>query len=280
MRTPRLEIVWTCVALALAGAVVACSQTTPSAAPPSLTPSPGTAPATSAAPPTAAPGPNGTTIPVFQQPYPYGTPQASVPPTTDGKAPIVKRIDTDLPYVFITIDDGAVRNPVDLELMRSSGVRPTMFLNTKYAQGHADFFTSLHDQASAAVEDHTADHPNLQGKPYAFQKQEICGNADFLGRDYGKRPALFRPPFGNYDQNTRKAAADCGMKALVLWTAAVNDGVVQFQQGNELRRGDIVLMHFRNTFVQDFTAFLTEAKKDGLTPVPLEDFLSPEPMRH
>jgi hypothetical protein len=66
----------------------------------------------------------------------------------------------------------------------------------------------------------------------------------------------------------------------VLWTAAVNDGVVQFQQGNELRRGDIVLMHFRNTFGQDFTAFLTEAKKDGLTPVPLEDFLSPEPMRH
>jgi hypothetical protein len=163
VRTPRLELVSTGVALVLAGAVVACSQTTPSAAPPSLTSQPQTTTTTtSTAPPTAVPGPNGTTIPVFQQPYLYGTPQASVPPTTDGKAPIVKRIDTDLPYVFITIDDGAVRNSVDLELMRA----------------------------------------------------------------------------------------------------------------------DIVLMHFRNTFVEDFTAFLTRAKKDGLTPVPLEDFLSTEPMRH
>lgn len=63
------------------------------------------------------------------------------------------------------------------------------------------------------------------------------------------------------------------MKAVVPWTAAVNDGVVQFQYGDRPRRGDIVLMHFRKTFVADFTAFLKRAKEDGLTPVPLEDFL-------
>jgi hypothetical protein len=39
--------------------------------------------------------------------------------------------------------------------------------------------------------------------------------------------------------------------------------------------GDIVLMHFRNTFVEDFLAFLNHCKAQGLTPVPLEDFLSP-----
>jgi hypothetical protein len=35
-----------------------------------------------------------------------------------------------------------------------------------------------------------------------------------------------------------------------------------------------VLMHFRKTFVEDYRAFLDRAKRDGLTPVPLSDFLA------
>ncbi|MEV6712178.1 polysaccharide deacetylase family protein [Lentzea sp. NPDC051208] len=179
------------------------------------------------------------------------------------------RIETDKPYVFITIDDGAVQHPKARELMIEAGVWPSVFLNTKYAEGHKDYFKQL----PVTVHSHTSTHPNLMGKGFEFQKHEICGNADFLAGDYGKRPTLFRPPFGNYDATTRHAAASCGFKALVNWTAAVNDGRVQFQQGDELVRGDIVLMHFRTTFVEDFTAFLNRAKQDGLTPVPLEDFL-------
>jgi hypothetical protein len=33
-------------------------------------------------------------------------------------------------------------------------------------------------------------------------------------------------------------------------------------------------MHFRKTFVEDYRAFLERAKQDGLTPVPLPDFLA------
>ncbi|HWO67646.1 MAG TPA: polysaccharide deacetylase family protein, partial [Umezawaea sp.] len=120
-------------------------------------------------------------------------------------------------------------------------------------------------------------HPNLSGKPYETQKQEICGNADFLAGTFGVRPTLFRPPFGNHDVTTRRAAADCGMSAIVLWTASVNDGVVQFQAGDKLNAGDIVLMHFRNSFAEDYLAFLNRARQDGLTPVVLDDFLSGTP---
>lgn len=206
---------------------------------------------------------------MFEPPYPYGTVQAKAPAVVDGMVPVVTRIPTDKPYVFITIDDGAVQHPKARDLMVEAGVWPSVFLNTKYAEGHKDYFKAL----PATVHSHTTNHPNLQGKSFEFQKNEICGNADFLAGDYGKRPTLFRPPFGNYDATTRRAAASCGFKALVNWTAAVNDGRVQFQQGDKLKAGDIVLMHFRTTFVEDFTAFLNRAKQDGLTPVPLEDFL-------
>jgi hypothetical protein len=37
--------------------------------------------------------------------------------------PVVTRIPTDKPYVFITIDDGAVQHPKARELMINAGVR-------------------------------------------------------------------------------------------------------------------------------------------------------------
>ncbi|WP_433263962.1 polysaccharide deacetylase family protein [Actinosynnema sp. CS-041913] len=264
------------VAAALAIVTVACAPE-PVAQPPA----PGattTTTVTTTTPPTAVPGPGGTTVPVFQHPYRYGTAQAKAPVGPDGLLPVVRRIETDQPYVFITIDDGAVRHPAALELMRNSNVQPSLFLNTKHVQEDPAFFKALQDRAGAKVHAHTANHPNLQGRPYDFQRQEICGNADYLQAQTGHRPTLFRPPFGNYDGTTRKAATDCGFSALVMWTAAVNDGVVQFQAGSRLNRGDIVLMHFRQTFVEDFLAFLERCKQDGLTPVPLEDHLSvPQP---
>jgi peptidoglycan/xylan/chitin deacetylase (PgdA/CDA1 family) len=199
--------------------------------------------------------------------------RVAAPPVVDGKAPVIRHIKTDKPYVFITMDDGAVKDPQALRMIKDSGARPTLFLNKKYFAENPDYFKAL-QAAGAEINDHTMTHPNLRGKPYDFQRNEICGDADAIQATFGKRPTLFRPPFGNYDDNTQKAVADCGMKAIVLWTAAVNDGVVQFQAGDELKAGDIVLMHFRHTFAADFQAFLDRARKDGLTVVPLTDFLA------
>jgi peptidoglycan/xylan/chitin deacetylase (PgdA/CDA1 family) len=226
------------------------------------------------APAQGRPEPDAPAPPSFNQPYPFGTPQANAPAVADGKAPVVKKIPTDKPYVFITMDDGAIQDPSALQLIKDSGAKPTLFLNSKYFKGHEKYFKDIQDQAGILIEDHTMTHPNLRGKPYEEQRKEICGDADAVQTAFGRRPLLFRPPFGNYDANTQKAVVDCGMKAIVLWTAAVNDGVVQFQAGAKLKAGDIVLMHFRKTFVEDYRAFLERAKQDGLTPVPLPDFLA------
>ncbi|MEU5257309.1 polysaccharide deacetylase family protein [Amycolatopsis sp. NPDC021455] len=206
-------------------------------------------------------------------PYPFGTVQQKAPAIANGEVPLVRRITTDKPYVFLTMDDGAVQDPDALKLMQQNATHPVLFLNQKYVKGHEAYFKQILDATGATLGDHTVNHPNLKGKPLEFQRKEICDDADDFQRDLGVRPSIFRPPFGNYDQNTLRAAAACGMRVAVLWTAAVNDGVVQFQAGDKLKPGDIVLMHFRKTFKEDYTAFVERAKKDGLTPVPLADFL-------
>jgi len=219
------------------------------------------------------PAPGAAPSPAFPAPYPFGTVQQKAPAIAYGQVPLVRRITTDKPYVFITMDDGAVKDPDALKLIQQSGTHPVLFLNQKYVKGHEAYFRAILDATGATLGDHTVNHPNLKGKPFEFQRKEICDDADDFQAGLGVRPVLFRPPFGNYDANTLRAAAACGMRVSVLWTAAVNDGHVQFQVGDKLRPGDIVLMHFRKTFVQDYTAFLEQAKKDGVTPVPLADFL-------
>lgn len=207
------------------------------------------------------------------QPYPFGQIQGKVPPIVNGKAPVVSRIATDKPYVFITIDDGAIRDPQALQLIKESGARPTLFLNEKYVKGHEDYFKQIRDAGELVIGNHTVNHPDLPKLSYAAQKKEICDDSAAFEKTFGQRPTLFRPPFGNYNDDTLRAVVDCGMKAVVKWTASVNDGRVDLQTPPKLKHGDIVLMHFRKTFVQDFTAFMNRAKQDGLTPVPLMDFL-------
>src|SRR5687767_5114207 len=105
------------MAMALAAVVAVACAPQPEARPPATTTTTTTATTTTTTtPPTALPGPGGTTVPVFQPPYAFGTPQQHVPPTVDGLVPVVRRIETDRPYVFITVDDGAVRHPAALEL--------------------------------------------------------------------------------------------------------------------------------------------------------------------
>jgi hypothetical protein len=66
---------------------------------------------------------------------------------------------------------------------------------------------------------------------------------------------------------------DCGMKAAFYWKETVNAGVVRYQTGHQIQPGDIILMHFRPTFVEDFLAALRTIHDAGLTPTRLEDYI-------
>lgn len=181
-------------------------------------------------------------------------------------------IPTDQPVAFLTIDDGWIKRPEALELFKQAGVPVTLFLTINSIKDDPPYFKRLQD-AGAVIEAHTLTHPNLKGKPYAFQHKEICDSADKLGKWYGRRPILFRPPFGEKDDTTLKVAHDCGLHAGFFWKETVDKGIVRYQAGNTVQPGDIILMHFRDRFVDDFIAALQAIKAAGLTPALLEDYI-------
>jgi peptidoglycan/xylan/chitin deacetylase (PgdA/CDA1 family) len=183
------------------------------------------------------------------------------------------RVPTTQSVAFLTIDDGWVKRPEAPELFAAAHVPVTLFLTINAIRDNPDYFRTL--QANGAdIEAHTITHPSLVGKSAAFQQHEVCGSADQLGQWYGRRPVLFRPPFGDKDATTLKVVRECGMKAAFFWTETVDKGVVRYQQGKTVQPGDVILMHFRPGFDDDFLAALTAIHNAGLTPALLNAYLT------
>lgn len=208
---------------------------------------------------------------------------ASAPPPTPvklpggGSAPIYFRMPVKAPVAFLTMDDGLDRLPEGIELMKAAQIPFTMFLIGPVGASHAGYFKSM-EAAGGVVEDHTITHTSLKGKPYVFQKNEICGARDKLAKAFGKAPTLFRPPYGTYDATTLRAAHDCGIKAAFYWSETVNNGKVYYQTlTHRIRAGDIILMHFRPAFLKDVVAALKAIHRAGLTPALLENYITPPP---
>ena len=209
-----------------------------------------------------------------------GTGAATAPPvtlvplaSTPGAAPVITRVETTDPVVFLTIDDGHTRSPEARAALEELGVPVSLFLLDGPVQADAEFFRRLPD---AVVESHTRTHADLTTLPEDAQRAEICGNADTLEGAFGRRPVLFRPPYGAYNEATTRAAAECGMAAIVLWEASVSGTDVGFRTTPQLRAGDIVLMHFRPSFVTELRVLADRAREAGLRFALLEDYLVPD----
>ncbi|MDI3385004.1 polysaccharide deacetylase family protein [Streptomyces sp. B-S-A8] len=165
-------------------------------------------------------------------------------PAAGRSAPVVERVPTRDRVVFLTIDDGLAKDPEFARLMRDLRVPFSMFLTDSMAGDDYGYFDRLRPGGNR-VQNHTLTHPSLAGLPYARQRAEICGQQARLEREFGEHPTLFRPPRGHYDRTTLRAAADCGLRACVMWGVNMQPDGLRYDNGSDrLRPGEIVLFHF------------------------------------
>ncbi|MFE9684944.1 polysaccharide deacetylase family protein [Streptomyces sp. NPDC006285] len=183
-----------------------------------------------------------------------------------GLPPVVDRVPTRDEVVFLTFDDGAEKDPRFVDLVRDLRLPVTVFLTDSVAGAGYAHFGRLR-AAGASVQNHTLDHPYLPGLPYAGQRAEICGQQEKLKQRFGIRPRLFRPPYGKYDDDTVRAAGDCGIAAVVL-----------SREGGPLRAGDILPSpspegRDGTSLTAATAALLRRVQEAGLTVARLEDYL-------
>ncbi|MGV9617400.1 polysaccharide deacetylase family protein [Streptomyces tendae] len=198
---------------------------------------------------------------------------------SDDLPPVFTTVPTKEKIVFLTIDDGAEKDPAFLKMMSELKIPYTVFLTDEEIKDDYGYFKKMQARG-ITLNNHTLSHPYLPGLSYEDQKREICGMQDVMEKHYGKRPVLFRPPYGNYNRDTLRAAKSCGIEYAPIWSEEVYVDHWEYREWDQdLHPGDIVLTHFRGTDDWDGTMtdmvrrFLDRITADGYAVARLEDYL-------
>ncbi|MFH8838908.1 polysaccharide deacetylase family protein [Streptomyces sp. NPDC017868] len=280
-KTIALWAALTTVALLVTG----CTVDEPAAAQP---PAPAASPTTTPTAGDEAPeAPGAATAAAYRKwglkPFPAPPAPPAVKPVVrraGGPVPVVSEIPTREKIVFLTIDDGAEKDPEFVRMMKDLKVPFTMFLTDAAIRADYAYFEPLIAQGNGLA-NHTLTHPNLRTLGPEAQRREICGQQTKLKQRYGTTPRLFRPPYGNWNEATRTAVGECGLDAIVLWRESMQIKNMQYQRGDrKLHPGDIVLAHFRGpselkgrTMTEMTATMLRKIQEQGFTVARLEDYL-------
>ena len=96
---------------------------------------------------------------------------------------------------------------------------------------------------------------------------------DLIRETYGEAGVLFRPPYGSSNADTRRAAASCGLAAVVNWNSELWEGNVDLARRPALQPGDIFLTHFRPDLLKNLEAFFWRVAGEGFTIALLDRYL-------
>ncbi|MEV7023293.1 polysaccharide deacetylase family protein [Kitasatospora sp. NPDC093558] len=201
-----------------------------------------------------------------------------------GTVPVFSDVKTSDKVVFITIDDGAEKDPKFVEMLTDLKVPITMFLTKDIVKNDYGYFKPLQALGNH-IQNHTVTHPVMSKLPPEKQKSEICDDQAALTQQYGTAPLLFRPPFGD-GANTptlNTSVQECGPRAIVLWRESMQIHDMQYQAADKkLKPGDIILAHFRGpkelkgaTMTQMFGELLARIQEQGFSVARLDDYIQP-----
>jgi peptidoglycan/xylan/chitin deacetylase (PgdA/CDA1 family) len=132
--------------------------------------------------------------------------------------------------VTLTFDDGPFpeTTPRVLSLLEQYGVRATFFVIGRYLDGDGERARASREVLAKVVEsghlvgNHTYDHALLTAISHTQVLEQIDRGAAAIERAIGKKPILFRPPFGELDDFGQKAASERRLDVL-LWSVEAKD---------------------------------------------------------
>ena len=178
---------------------------------------------------------------------PAPPPPATKPVNTNVPLPpVIDHIPTDQKICFLTIDDGAEKDPAFIDMVKDFRIPFTMFLAETFIHTDYEYFAKLRDTGYCTIQNHTLTHPNLVTLTAQRQLAEITGQQQKLQKVYNTTPYLFRAPFGNSNKATQEACKQNNLKAICYWRASFQKQGFQWQAADKkLRPGDILLAHFR-----------------------------------
>ncbi|MDI3298810.1 MAG: polysaccharide deacetylase family protein [Bacillota bacterium] len=153
--------------------------------------------------------------------------------------------------VALTFDDGPDPRftPQILALLGRYRAHATFFVIGKEAEQHPDLVRAV-AAAGNELAVHGWSHTSFQRMSAAAMERELVQSSRLIQRLTGRRPRLFRPPYGRFNPTVLRVASGLGL-TVVLWTpghdpfdwAGALPGLIVQRCCSRIQGGEIILLH-------------------------------------
>ena len=197
----------------------------------------------------------------------------------------------ELPVYCVDRDDGRIAISFDaawggdktrkiLDILDEFKVKTTFFLVDTWVERFPELVKEIAARGHE-IGNHSTTHPQMSKLSREKIQKELTVVSDHLEALTGARPALFRPPYGDYNNDVVLTARAMGYQ-VIQWSVDSLDWKNLGAQPmidratKNVRSGDIVLFHNDSQYILDaLPAILKSYQAQGLSVVPVSQVLLP-----
>ncbi|MGI5823829.1 MAG: polysaccharide deacetylase family protein [Dethiobacteria bacterium] len=203
-------------------------------------------------------------------------------PLTGGQARLVPiyYVDTTAKKVAISFDAcwGASYTPEILKVLKEHNLKTTFFLTGFWVEKYPEMVQKIAEEGHE-IGNHTFTHPHLNSLAAEEIKEELNKVGKMIFELTKKRPDLFRPPFGEYNNNVLTTAEKAGYRTIqwsidsLDWQELGKEPMVKRVTEN-LHPGAIVLFHNNGLYtVEALPEIISNIKEQGYEILPISELL-------
>ena len=210
-------------------------------------------------------------------------PQAvSVSSTINGRELPIYCVETDEKKVALSFDAAWGNEDTQriLEILAKHNIHVTFFATGGWVESYPDDVKAILD-AGHDLGNHSENHKNMSQLSNDEKEQEIMKVHDKVKNLTGYEMFLFRPPYGDYDNDVIKTATKCGYYPIqwdvdsLDWKDYGVDSIISTVCTNKhLGNGSIILCHNGAKFTADaLDTLITNIKGQGYEIVPVSELI-------
>jgi polysaccharide deacetylase family sporulation protein PdaB len=189
-------------------------------------------------------------------------------------------VETAEPKLAVSFDAswGAERTETLLDILDEYNVKTTFFLVNIWMEDYPELCREIAERGHE-VEMHSASHPHFNTLSEEEMRRELEENAALIYELTGRRPLLFRPPFGEYNNTLIQLSESMGYQSIqwsvdsLDWKELSSAEIVE-RVSRKAGPGDIVLFHNDGLNTPEaLRQLLALWQEQGLSVVPVGELL-------
>lgn len=200
----------------------------------------------------------------------------------NGKELPIYSVETDKKQVALSFDAawGNEDTQILLDILKKYGLHVTFFMTGGWVESYPEDVKKIYE-AGHDLGNHSENHKNMSQLSDEEQKEEIMSVHQKVKELTGYDMFLFRPPYGDYNDNVVLNAQECGYYPIqwsvdsLDWKDYGADSIIHtVVDHKELKNGAIILCHNGAKYTKDaLETMIQKIQEKGFEIVPISELI-------